>query len=171
MMAKYKSYYELLKDPRWQRKRLEVMQRDGFRCLDCDDDAKTLNVHHIRYRRGKKPWEYDDGDLETLCEDCHERQTDLKDRLEALLDPGNIEEVIGFASGLRLLCRCVDAVSVESYEEAVGFVAAYGTDESADQLVAVDRLIATIHSGGNMFTRELYERLMRAQSTDLEVRH
>ena len=27
-------YVEKLKDPRWQRKRLEIMQRDGFRCRE-----------------------------------------------------------------------------------------------------------------------------------------
>lgn len=67
-----KSYSEKLKDPRWQKKRLEVMQRDGFKCTRCNCDTQTLHVHHIRYIEGREPWDYEIIDLTTLCEDCHE---------------------------------------------------------------------------------------------------
>ena len=33
-----------------------------------------LNVHHSYYIRGKKPWEYPDDALVTLCEDCHKKR-------------------------------------------------------------------------------------------------
>lgn len=33
-----------------------------------------LNVHHNYYTRGKKPWEYPDDALVTLCEDCHKKR-------------------------------------------------------------------------------------------------
>lgn len=70
-MAK-KSYYELLKDPRWQKKRLEIMERDGFACRECYADDLALNVHHLCYRKGADgPWDYDDEILVTLCEQCH----------------------------------------------------------------------------------------------------
>ena len=71
------NYSSQLRDPRWQRKRLEIMERDKFSCRYCGDKEKTLNVHHVIYQRGKAPWEYDAGLLLTLCEDCHEqiRQT------------------------------------------------------------------------------------------------
>lgn len=71
------SYETLLKDPRWQRKRLEILSRDGFECKICFDTEKTLHVHHINYNRGCKPWEYDDCDLTSLCEDCHESVEEL----------------------------------------------------------------------------------------------
>lgn len=63
-------YRELLKDGRWQRKRLEIMQRDDFKCTKCGT-TNDLNVHHLRYIDGRKPWEYEDADLVTLCRDCH----------------------------------------------------------------------------------------------------
>jgi hypothetical protein len=69
-----KTYGELLKDPRWQRKRLEVMQRDAWSCQNCGDKTTNLQVHHRRYDRGKKPWEYGDDVLVTLCENCHVRE-------------------------------------------------------------------------------------------------
>jgi 5-methylcytosine-specific restriction endonuclease McrA len=65
------SYIELLKNPKWQRKRLEILQRDNFKCLCCDDGETTLHIHHVRYIKGNKPWEYENEDLITLCEYCH----------------------------------------------------------------------------------------------------
>ena len=66
-----KEYLELLRDPRWQKKRLEIMSRDGFECCDCGAKHKTLNVHHIYYANGRSPWDYEAVSLRTLCEDCH----------------------------------------------------------------------------------------------------
>lgn len=67
-----KDYVERLKDPRWQRKRLEILQRDNFTCLDCGAKRATLHVHHCFYVFGKDPWDYDDSTLRTLCDECHE---------------------------------------------------------------------------------------------------
>lgn len=65
------TYAEKLKDPRWQRKRLEVFNRDNFTCIRCNDGKENLQVHHKRYFKNKDPWEYDDKHLETLCNTCH----------------------------------------------------------------------------------------------------
>jgi len=70
--SSYVSYSEKLRDPRWQKMRLEVMQRDKFTCCHCHSGEKTLNVHHTFYSKGSAPWEYDVSTLLTLCEDCHE---------------------------------------------------------------------------------------------------
>ena len=66
------TYSEKLKDPRWQRKRLEIMERDNFQCRFCDDNEKTLNVHHGYYEKGLDPWEYKENTLYTICIECHE---------------------------------------------------------------------------------------------------
>lgn len=63
------AYSKRLKDPRWQKKRLQIMERDEWKCLVCKSDKKTLTVHHTRYY--KMPWDAPDRYLETLCEDCH----------------------------------------------------------------------------------------------------
>ena len=70
---KYVSYSEKLRDPRWQKVRLEVMNRDNFTCRSCRDTETTLNVHHNFYEKGKNPWDYHMDDLTTLCEACHNR--------------------------------------------------------------------------------------------------
>lgn len=65
------NYTELLSHPKWQRKRLEIMQRDDFKCCLCNDDETTLHIHHKSYINGNKPWEYENSYLITLCEHCH----------------------------------------------------------------------------------------------------
>jgi hypothetical protein len=50
-------YSQKLKDPRWQKKRLEILERDGWKCMACGDKEKTLHVHHIFYLPGKEPWD------------------------------------------------------------------------------------------------------------------
>lgn len=66
-----KTYAEKLLDPRWQRRRLEIMERDDFACLSCCSEENTLHVHHRYYMSGREPWEYPDAALITLCEPCH----------------------------------------------------------------------------------------------------
>jgi len=65
------SYYEKLRHPLWQKKRTQIMQRDNFTCVSCGNTEKTLNVHHKTYRKGADPWDYDDDNFITYCEDCH----------------------------------------------------------------------------------------------------
>lgn len=68
------SYAELLRDPRWQKKRLEIMERDGFVCQICASKTNTLTVHHLYYEKGRMPWDYQDESLVTLCVDCHQAE-------------------------------------------------------------------------------------------------
>lgn len=68
------AYSKLLLDPRWQKKRLEVMNRDAFSCLNCGDSKSTLNVHHKKYIFGNDPWDYPMDNFETLCVDCHKNE-------------------------------------------------------------------------------------------------
>lgn len=78
-----KTYYEKLKDPRWQKKRLKIMERDDFCCQRCGESELTLNVHHLSY--GKNPWDVEDSELITLCEDCHKEFTEYKAKINKLL--------------------------------------------------------------------------------------
>lgn len=66
----FMTYSEKLKDPRWQKKRLEILNRDKFTCLLCGDTTTTLHVHHKAYN-GLEPWEAGHQELETLCDHCH----------------------------------------------------------------------------------------------------
>ena len=63
------TYAQKLKDPRWQKRRLHVLEQRGWRCERCRDEKTTLHVHHKKYRG--EPWDALDHDLEVLCEPCH----------------------------------------------------------------------------------------------------
>lgn len=63
------SYSDTLRDPRWQRRRLEEMQRASFACECCQASHRELHIHHLMYRG--EPWEVPAGWLEVLCNRCH----------------------------------------------------------------------------------------------------
>ena len=72
-----KSYSEKLKDPRWQRKRLSIFERDEWKCRDCQSADGQLNVHHCGYVRN--PWDAPDEILMTLCNQCHSDRQEKED--------------------------------------------------------------------------------------------
>jgi hypothetical protein len=74
-------YAQKLQDPRWQRKRLEVMQAAGWKCVICGDKDEELNVHHPAYSANCEPWDYPRAQLECLCKTCHTIQHLPKDKL------------------------------------------------------------------------------------------
>lgn len=101
-------FFDQYKDPRWQKKRLQIMERDEFTCQSCYNTENTLNVHHKYYIPDKKPWEYNDSLLITLCEGCHEWEEDKKyiitDFTKVLLNDGyTASELITLLSLLRQL--------------------------------------------------------------------
>jgi hypothetical protein len=76
-----KEYRDLLRDPRWQRKRLEVMLRDDFTCVKCGDKTTELQIDHLFYTKGALPWEYPLNALQTLCRNCHETKSEMEGRI------------------------------------------------------------------------------------------
>lgn len=65
------TYSKKLLNPKWQRKRLEILSRSDFHCDECGDGENALHVHHKHYIKGREPWEYEDHELMALCEKCH----------------------------------------------------------------------------------------------------
>jgi len=76
------TYSDKLKSPKWQKKRLEILQRDNFTCFNCGDTERMLHVHHESYIKGKEPWDYPDEYFRTLCDICHEHTHLLKTEFE-----------------------------------------------------------------------------------------
>lgn len=74
------TYSEKLRNPLWQRKRLEIFQRDNFKCVSCGSGDKSIQVHHLVYRK-IDPWAYPDYLYQTLCEDCHATRGELTDKI------------------------------------------------------------------------------------------
>ncbi len=71
------TYKDQLADPRWQKKRLQIFERDKFTCQICLDTETQLQVHHKEYDKKYKTlaWDYPDTNYTTLCSDCHTELT------------------------------------------------------------------------------------------------
>lgn len=136
------SYKEKFLDPRWQKKRLLILQRDNFSCCQCGDEKSTLHVHHKYYTFGIEPWDYPNELIETLCVDCHKQETweslDFKGTLKELLSTGwTYAELNQYLSGL------VYPINIPNMERAriASFVA--GNEE---QLANVENILNDIWS-------------------------
>ncbi len=106
------TYAEKLLDPRWQKKRLEVLERDKFTCQGCGDTRSTLHVHHFWYNKGADPWNHPMESLITYCERCHQEEQArhleaVEDLMVVLKKKGfpfkNIEELTEMISEIGLV--------------------------------------------------------------------
>lgn len=98
---KKESYIEQLKSPIWQKKRLEIMQRDNFTCQHCGCKNKELHIHHLIYHKGNKPWDYNNDELITLCSKCHEVETEYNNELyDTFVNVRDDFKKHGFSMGL-----------------------------------------------------------------------
>lgn len=106
------TYSQKLKHPKWQKKRLEILQRDNFKCRLCDDDNSTLHIHHLKYIGFKSdPWDIDNDFLITYCEDCHK----LVEECKKLIRPCEIKKVIIEYNNDKLeILRYIYVIDIES---------------------------------------------------------
>lgn len=99
------TYWEKLQDPRWQRRRLEIFGRAGFKCEACGNDKLQLHCHHKIYHKGREPWEYTDRELACLCDMCHEKWHEAKDDIDAIvseLSLPRMREMLAYGIGLAM---------------------------------------------------------------------
>lgn len=135
------TYWELLKHPNWQRKRLEIMERAGFECEHCGNAQETLNIHHTYYEKGLNPWDYPNESLQCLCETCHKSAQDMMTALHRQIGrvggAGNIATLYGFALAMDMHEFPNIVVEVASYEVADGIGKYWGL--SADEVIGLLR--------------------------------
>lgn len=84
-------YAQKLLDPRWQKMRLQVLERDEFSCTSCGDSEKTLFVHHGYYIFGNEPWDYPLDCFHTVCEDCHRAAEVVREEMKILVGSLSID--------------------------------------------------------------------------------
>ena len=97
-------FKEQYKHPKWQKRRLEVLEKSGFTCTCCGSDETQLHVHHRQYFKGRMIWEYADDELEVLCETCHQDAHQVTDALKTLLSTlpvDGMREVAALIAGYR----------------------------------------------------------------------
>ena len=79
-------YKEQYKHPKWQKKRLEILERDDWKCQSCGNIKSTLHVHHKEYIKDNKIWDYDNNNFITYCESCHEIIHGFKKDIKHVID-------------------------------------------------------------------------------------
>lgn len=90
-------FFEKYKNPKWQRKRLEIFEKRNFQCEVCGSKSKMLTIHHGYYEKDYEPWDYNDDTLWCCCESCHEEaQAELRDLKYqmAKINPNNYGELM-----------------------------------------------------------------------------
>lgn len=157
-MNRQNIYLEKLKDPRWQKLRLEIFERDGWKCRNCGASDKPLHAHHLHYIYGLEPWEYEDEQslLATLCEDCHAEETaelkDAKNRLMSVLaDHGLLN-----SSLLDAFNSALDEAPAMNNEDARALILSIGQ-------IMHSRLRYCVHGGKNILPGEeghLWQRVL-----------
>lgn len=140
------TYYELLRHPKWQRKRLEILELFGFSCSQCGATDQTLNVHHAYYEKGLRPWEYPNQSLHALCDTCHQVVQDRMTRMQRQIGridlPGQ-EVLLGCALALEAQEFPMVPIDVTSYEIAEGI----GSVWHLPAQVVIDNLLEGVIDG------------------------
>nr|DAY73205.1 MAG TPA: NinG recombination protein [Caudoviricetes sp.] len=158
-------YKEQMNDPRWVERSREIMKRDDFTCQLCGKSHTKLNVHHIRYIKGKDYWDYPDELLMTVCENCHQK---IHGKYKANLTNKSVNKFVVYYDVLRdkrltpnskiVLCDLmyihligqkssyrerakVIGISLKSYELSIYLLRSYGyLDKSNTILFKVENL-------------------------------
>lgn len=117
----YKDYSSLLKEDEWKKRRLEIIKRDFYKCVDCGSIDVLHHVHHQYYIKDSLPWQVPDSCLVTLCKKCHDKRHneeeipwyDLVDGKLAIIIPscdrcggrGDIQEYKHILGGMCFKCN------------------------------------------------------------------
>tara|TARA_R110000787_G_scaffold240167_1_gene346406 strand:+ start:215 stop:1036 length:822 start_codon:yes stop_codon:yes gene_type:complete len=62
---------------RWKALRMEILERDGFKCCHCSAKGR-LEVDHIQPVRSHPELSYEPRNLQSLCGSCHTRKTRIE---------------------------------------------------------------------------------------------
>ena len=110
------TYQEQIKHPKWQKKRLEILERDEFQCRNCQSKTKQLHVHHLGYKKNTLIWDYDNKQLITYCEKCHNNWHTEQFKINLFINK------IEYVDMLILFNNFIDNIKGLSYEELQYFV-------------------------------------------------
>ena len=145
---KKQSYSDLLKDPRWQKKKTEILKRDKFTCKLCGDTKTTLHVHHKEYIKGNDPWDYPNNLLVTLCAHCHEEIEKIKkDYPECSFAMFRVHKSNNWSTGKRIMFTSLrgNVCSMGIYDENDQFIVGFNLDYKIQNIINV--LKHTIKNG------------------------
>lgn len=145
-------YAEKLKDPRWQKKRLEILERDGWACQGCYGTEGTLHVHHRRYLPNRDPWDYPNNLLVTLCEECHEAEKigwqenlDLLEILKEHFLASHVQQITG---------ALINNFKTRHVPEVHASAIAWFLSSTKEQAALLERYMNHLHTRGSNESKE-----------------
>lgn len=68
----------ITRGPRWHTLRMAVMERDGFKCVDCGKSRGRLECDHIIPVRLRPDLAYDPNNCAMRCPSCHAAKTHVE---------------------------------------------------------------------------------------------
>ena len=135
-------YSDKLKDPRWQKLRLKVFERDDWACQICFDKESQLKVHHKYYLQGKEPWDYPLEVFITLCEKCHTEEYENRPEAEHVL-LRVLKEKGFFAADVQGLAEGVSRMELLHSHDVVASAYAWALGTPEIQRRLLDRYLAS----------------------------
>lgn len=125
------TYSKKLQNPKWQKKRLEILNRDKWKCVKCKDEKTELHVHHLKYEG--EPHEVSNDFLVTLCAHCHEQIERFKKMdiyKDAPFESIKIYKSNSWTDKTRVMFgRILDLYSVAIYDSENNFIQGYDFPE------------------------------------------
>jgi hypothetical protein len=122
-------YWQLLKSPLWQQKRLEMLEEAAWGCENCGEKQSELHVHHKQYFKGRNPWEYENDQLQVLCNECHKVQHQSIQNIKEIISFSDVNEIynllIGY-SDLSIFKRTTKYDEYKNYDpqfQSIGVIA------------------------------------------------
>ncbi len=134
-------YADKFKDPRWQKKRLEVLEFAGFECQNCGNSERQLHVHHKFYKKDSEPWEYDEIDFFVFCSKCHTDWHEAKKELDYYIGDCCSVETLRRVIGYILPQRTSDTFQSEidsDFDKLTGMSDYFRTDIRVVQKIDAD---------------------------------
>ena len=130
-------YAEKFKDPRWQKLRLRILERDKWECQCCSSNSTTLHVHHRYYKPKTEPWDYPESAFITLCEDCHREETEERKGAEVAILSALREKFL--YNQLYDLAASIHRMDLLSHPETVAEVYCWALETPEIQKELTDR--------------------------------
>jgi len=139
------NYSDKLKSPKWQKKRLEILDIHKFKCDECKSEEKTLHVHHRFYLKGREPWQYDNDVFQVLCEDCHTKEHEPKEKVIEVI-PEKYHKIIEFLQKFDdnqikwftegVSSAVVSSDDMDNFSSVMMYVACIGLEDGFSDLIA-----------------------------------
>jgi len=92
-MVDMADFADKFEDPRWKRKRDDLLSRRNYECEDCGELHRDAQVHICYYTKGRKLWEYPDRAYKCYCPRHRIMRQRVEDDLKEILADFSIDEL------------------------------------------------------------------------------